>query len=199
MIRRFEITPMIGRAGLVCAILILLGCFAVVDVQAQRESGHPAGQASDAGSGINALGDALLDLGYIEIPLERAITGHLFVNVWVDDRHELRMVCDSGSGGTLVLPAAAKRLSSEQEETDVMAGGVGGGNLSVSSIVVDKLKIGSFEERDVPLLVVDVSHVNQQFESVGVEAIDGIIGSDWMAEKHALIDIAGSRMFIAEP
>lgn len=155
-----------------------------------------------ADAGGDALEQALTKLGYVGVALERTKYGHLIANVQVegtDRKHDLRMVVDSGSSVTLITPAAAKALGLAVEKTGGTVGGVGGTGIAVSTTRTKTLKIGGHEEKEASLAVIDIGHVNTQFEAFGLKAVDGVIGSDWMLAKKGLIDVASARLFILPP
>jgi predicted aspartyl protease len=179
---------------LICLLMTCVALFGTYPTAAQPES--PRASSADA------LGHALTKLGYTGISLERMRTGHLVASVRIEGqagKHDLRLVIDNGSGVTLLTPDAAKALGLSVDKTNGFAGGLGGGGIAVSTTRAKAFKVGSHEEKDVSLLVIDIAHVNAGFKGAGERAVDGVIGSDWMLAKKTLLDIESARLFILAP
>lgn len=146
-----------------------------------------------------ALEQALTKLGYVGIALEREKTGHLVARVQVEGKdglRDLRLVVDNGSSVTLLTPNSAKALGLETVRTSGTVGGVGGTGIAVATTKTRTLKVGGHADKDLSLLVIDISHVNEGFKAAGLKTLDGVLGSDWMLAKSALIDVESARLFI---
>ncbi len=185
-----------SRSGLTWLLLtcVLLGN---APVKAQPPKGTKSERVPS-----DVLERALTKLGYTGIPLERMKTGHLVAEMCVEGqsgKRDLRLVVDNGSSVTLLTPDAAKSLGLSVDKTGGMVGGLGGGGIAVSTTRAKAVKIGAHEEKDVSILVIDIGHVNAGFKGAGEKTVDGVLGSDWMLAKKALLDIESARLFILVP
>ena len=61
---------------------------------------------------------------------------------------------------------------------------------------MEHFQLGSFAAEKMPIAVIDIGHVNDQFKAIGEKPVEGIIGSDWLTEQGALIDVKGLRLFV---
>lgn len=181
--------------------LLLLAC--ALSIQLTPLAAEPPGIAEAKPQAIisssEALEQSLTRLGYTRIPLEREKTRHLVANVQIEGKgrkHDLRLVIDNGSSVTLLTPEAATKLGLEVVKTNGSVGGVGGTGIAVSTSKVKAFKIGPHEEKELSILIIDISHVNAMFAGSGQKPLDGVIGSDWMQDKKALIDMESARMFV---
>ncbi len=53
---------------------------------------------------------------------------------------------------------------------------------------IAELRVGDFIIRDFEVAVLDLSHINQAYKSLGFGQVLGVIGSDLLQEYKALID-----------
>jgi predicted aspartyl protease len=169
----------------------------VLFISVDSLSAQPHTQATDRVA--DPLEQALTKLGYIGIKLERENTGHLIASVEIEGKagkRDLRMVVDCGSSVTLVTPETAKLLGLDVDKTNGSVGGVGGTGIGVATTKAKGIKLGAYEEKGLSLMVIDIVHVNTMFEQSGVKPVAGVIGSDWMLAKKALIDMESPRLFI---
>ncbi|HVA98908.1 MAG TPA: clan AA aspartic protease, partial [Bacteroidia bacterium] len=51
-----------------------------------------------------------------------------------------------------------------------------------------KIIFGDLEIKKQPVLLLDLSHVNTSYESIGLKPIDGVLGSDLLLKYDAIID-----------
>lgn len=142
------------------------------------------------------LGELLKRQGYRALELGRMSTGHLLLEVSINGETPERFICDTGAGGTFVLPELAERLGLIEERSRETGGGVGGGGMEIRSTTVERVVIGEVEFSDREFLVMDFSHVNQQFEAVGEARVEGIIGADWLDRHQAVLDLGSRRLYV---
>ncbi|MEM7243937.1 MAG: retropepsin-like aspartic protease [Acidobacteriota bacterium] len=134
--------------------------------------------------------------GYQAIELERMATGHLLLEVSINDDTPRRFVCDTGSNATVVFPALAKELGLASQALETTAGGLGGAEMELRLTVADSMTISGVRFEEPELLVLDLSSINMQFESVGERPIEGILGADWLDLHEAVIHLPSNRLFV---
>ncbi len=146
-------------------------------------------------SASEELSALLASRDFRELPYERMASGHALVHVSINGSTPRRFVCDTGSGATLIFPSLAAELGLNPESSGHRAGGIGGEGMEMSSVAIDSLTIQGVEFNDELISVLDLSHLNQQFEAVGEMPIEGIIGAPWMAKHEVVLNTPANTMF----
>ena len=54
--------------------------------------------------------------------------------------------------------------------------------------LLEKIKLGDIILEDYEMVLLDLNHVNESYEKLGIEAIDGVIGSDILMKFNAVIN-----------
>lgn len=114
---------------------------------------------------------------------------HVFLQAWVG-RKKIRLLLDTGASRTVfdetrlneLLPKADLELLSE------LSTGLGTNSLSGKSTQIGTFRIGELRIRNYPAIVLDLAHVNQTYQRIGLPLLDGVLGSDILKEYQAVID-----------
>lgn len=113
---------------------------------------------------------------------------HILVEVQLNGQNAI-MVLDTGASKSVIdLEWSRKNLKAEialEEETSV---GVGGSQLTSYSATVDSLFIGDLQINQLPMALIDLSHVKLSYEKLQLPEITGIIGGDILNRFNAVID-----------
>ena len=176
-------------------LAILLTCLLTTACARSSVTGGLSVAAQPEITSSEELEALLLSRDFEKIALERMATGHSLVHVSINGSTPRRFVCDTGSGATLVFPALAEELGLLPESTGHSAGGIGGQGMELLNIEIDSLAVGGVRFSDRELLVLDLSHLNQQFEAAGEDPIEGIIGAPWLTAHEVVLDIPANALF----
>ena len=84
----------------------------------------------------------------------------------------------------------------ELEENLQKSTGLGTRDMRSQALYLDELKIGELIIRKYPAVVLEMSHVNDSYEELGLLAIDGVLGSDILMKYGARIDYRNMSMRI---
>ena len=143
-----------------------------------------------------SISEFLEDNGYTGVQLRPTPLGHLELDATVNG-HPARMMVDTGAGVTVIDRASAKHwaVSGESSGATAVAGCVGdiGG---VDSATVRTLGLAGLELTDVDVKIMDPSQINAGLEQAKAQRIDGIIGSDLMVSRGAVIEYATHRLHL---
>ncbi len=141
-----------------------------------------------------SISEFLEESGYVPVELRPTPVGHLELDAVVNG-HQARMLVDTGAGATVIDRAAADRWNVARQVVEGEAlGCVTFG--SVESATLDQLKLSDLEMVDVAVTVLDLTHINAGLEQKKAEPIDGIIGSDLMVKRDAVIEYASSILHL---
>jgi len=129
---------------------------------------------------------------WVALPLERSPLGLLHVSGTINGS-PITLLIDTGANVSLLDAAwvAGQGLAGERTESGTIGCVTVNG---IDMIDVDCLELGAIRMEGIRLAVVDLSHVNRQFEQSGSPTIGGILGADVLAERSAVIDYSDPRL-----
>ncbi|HET6992596.1 MAG TPA: retropepsin-like aspartic protease [Bacteroidia bacterium] len=84
------------------------------------------------------------------------------------------------------------------KEHDRLSTGLGTASMKSHEVKLNKFSIGKLDIHDYTSVILDLSHVNQTYNMIGLKPIDGVVGSDVMEKYNAVIDY-GKKILILNP
>jgi len=69
---------------------------------------------------------------------------------------------------------------------------------SVATGVLRSVALGSLRLDSLPVSVLDLDNINQALRGAGAEAVDGIVGADFLSRKRAIIDYGATRLWLRD-
>jgi len=133
--------------------------------------------------------------GYIAIPLKRNAVGHFELVAEVNNVKG-HFTLDTGASGTVLERANLKKFKIYKTGATVEAGGLGTAKSSAKFIKIRKIKIGTFERKNLKIVATDLSHVNKMLTKHGVQPQDGVLGGDILKSGKAIIDYESEILFL---
>ncbi len=114
---------------------------------------------------------------------------HLLIEVEINHKTAYLLI-DTGASKTVFdLSRIANYLGSTTFiDNEILSAGIGTNTLESKSIVLESLTIGEFEITDYPAIVIDMQHVSESYQKLGLQAFDGVLGSDILYKYRASID-----------
>ncbi|HPE87281.1 MAG: hypothetical protein EOL88_15195 [Bacteroidia bacterium] len=104
----------------------------------------------------------------------------------------VRMLIDTGASLTcfdaeriLELPDIDPDAIFETEEQGT---GLGTNSMQSAFTELETFEVGALLLEDYPVIIIDMQHVNESYIKLGVEPIDGVLGSDFLLRHKAVID-----------
>ena len=138
------------------------------------------------------LNKLLLEKGYIAIPLELTLTQHLIVQAKINGI-EGRFILDSGASNTCVGIEWITYFNLEAEDSEIKAAGAGASAMETQVAIKNHLEIGSLS---IPLVLFNLTHVNEALEQFNLLPVHGIIGADLLLKKKAVIDYSKKKLYL---
>jgi predicted aspartyl protease len=124
---------------------------------------------------------------------------HLMIEVEVNGI-PARMLIDTGASRSVFDLERINRffesVDPEMEENEQLSTGLGTREMQSQVLWLNELKIGELSIRKYPAVVIDMSHVNLSYSELGLEPIDGVLGSDILLKYGAVIDYKKMMMRI---
>ncbi len=113
---------------------------------------------------------------------------HIFTTVFVG-RNKLRLLIDTGASKTILSKTAAKKIKSLRlTHSEHTAAGLGTNEMQSWTTEIKSLRIGKLVIRNYICGVLDLSHVTNIYEQLGLEAFDGVLGCDLLVNHNMVID-----------
>jgi predicted aspartyl protease len=165
----------------------LLGC-------AIAPSGGSSG-GSQRETPSSAINSVLRDRGYVGVPTRRLKSGHYQAVAQVGGSR-LSLIIDSGASTSFLDNATAIRLGLSLHQSRTRVSGLGAPAQRVQSARLDDVRLGAMRLDSLPVVVLDLSHVNQSLRDEGIELADGVIGADFLAERGAVFDFASGVLYL---
>jgi predicted aspartyl protease len=135
--------------------------------------------------------------GYLAVGLARSNSGLLEVPVWVGGG-PATLLLDTGAIGTCIDQATAQRLELCPRPTEDRASGVAAGDQPVSYVAMEGFRVGPCSLPGFEAMMIDFSHVNKARQKRGDKPIDGVLGSDILAARAAVIDYGDLALYLRE-
>jgi len=137
----------------------------------------------------------LVQDNYIKIELKKMSSGHLHVFGQLNGVNG-NFILDTGAGATVIDKKNKEKFKMHTKNTDEKATGAGGSNIQIQVSENNQLKIGKLELFKQNLILMNLDHVNNAFESMGLEKADGVIGADILTKNKAVIDYSNLILYV---
>lgn len=114
---------------------------------------------------------------------------HPKLEVGINGQQE-NVILDTGASKTAFdrQQLAALLSHDDFQEAERLSTGLGTNSMQCFKAIITELRVGDFLIPDFEVAVLDLSHINQAYEKLGLEKVLGVIGSDLLQEYKALID-----------
>ncbi len=114
---------------------------------------------------------------------------HLLMKLLIN-RKVARIIIDTGASKTVFDKSRIERFVTARnfDVHEKMSSGLGTNTMQSQTTLLKKITIGKLEILDYKAVLLDLSHVNQSYDQIGLSAVDGVLGSDILNQYHAVID-----------
>lgn len=114
---------------------------------------------------------------------------HLLINVKINSK-KVTLVLDTGASQTVLDFETANSFTKNKAEQlhEASSTGVGGEPLQSHMLTLEKFKIGQVLIRNNLFVLLDLQHVNAQYEKMNKPVIHGVLGGDILNTYHAAIN-----------
>ena len=108
----------------------------------------------------------------------------------------LSLIIDSGASTSVLDNASALRLRLPLRRTRTRISGLGAPAQRALSGRLDNVRLGALRLDSLPVMVLDLSHVNQSLRDEGIELADGVIGADLLVQREAVLDFVSGVLYL---
>ena len=139
----------------------------------------------------------LSDKNYSKIKLKRLKSNHFELKARINGVKG-RFILDTGASNTLVDTALHEQFKLTIEDSEIKVTGAGASNMDSKISRKNKLKIGKWSQKKTAIVLFNLSHVNSGLNSLKIDPVDGIIGTDILKKGKAIIDYDRKYLYLKE-
>lgn len=141
------------------------------------------------------LKNILTAQGYTSIKLELGTTQHFILEAKINGIAG-RFILDTGASNTCVGTQMDSHFKLRTEASEVKATGAGASDMETHLSLSNLLEIGTAKMQRTPIILFDLTHVNNALQQHDTPLVHGIIGADILLRKKAIIDYAHKRLYL---
>ncbi|TXE18107.1 acid protease [Psychroserpens burtonensis] len=144
---------------------------------------------------MESLQDYLLDKGYTKIKLKFTKTNHFEIKATINGVKG-RFILDTGASNSCVDFEAIKTFKLIAQDSAIKAAGAGAINMLTKVSKKNTVKIGTWKNNKVALILFNLTHVNTALTAHNAKPVDGIIGADILKKSKAVIDYEKKYLYL---
>lgn len=126
-----------------------------------------------------------------------------------DGYHLLTSILINGKKALVIIDTGASRSvfdetrivdfigHSNLAEHDKLSSGLGTNTMTSKKVMLEKLALNNLEINYYEATILNLHHVNQSYQKIGLAPIDGILGGDILHDYHAVIDYKNSILTLS--
>ena len=121
---------------------------------------------------------------------------HLMCNVKISGK-KVRALIDTGASKSVISAAVAAMMPHLEsvKVDDAQTTGISPGQLDANFVLLDKVKFGPVKIKNLPVAVMDMTHIMETYKEAGLNSFDMIIGGDILKFSNANIDYKNKRVW----
>ncbi len=114
---------------------------------------------------------------------------HLSIRAKINGK-AAHLLIDTGASKTVFDSNRIGKFVKEKsfDLNDQLSTGLGTNTMKSHIAVIKKISLGKVNIAGYKSVLLDLSHVNESYEKLGLKPIDGVLGSDLLSEYKAVID-----------
>jgi hypothetical protein len=122
---------------------------------------------------------------------------HIKVFIYINGK-KATMILDTGASRTVFDETRIINFigDNEMEEQDRLSSGLGTTTMASKKVLLSRIQIGKIEINDYEATILDLQHVNQSYEKLELDHIDGVLGGDILKDYKAIIDYAKQKLVL---
>jgi predicted aspartyl protease len=141
------------------------------------------------------LPEILKPHGYKKIKFKISKTQHLLVKAKINGVPGL-FILDTGASNSCVGFEGTELFALNPQNSSTRAAGAGATGMFAQIAPHNTLHIGRWKTDYFPLVIFDLSHVNQALTEHKAQPVQGIIGADILLQAHAIIDYHNHYIYL---
>jgi hypothetical protein len=143
----------------------------------------------------DSLTEFLKNKSYFKIKMHPIASNHFKIISKINGVKGV-FILDTGASTTFVDLKLKDTFKLTTESSTIKAHGAGRDKIDTLLSKKNTLSIGGWIKKRFPISLMDLSYVNDAFESIDTPAVDGIIGADILKKGFAVIDYEKRYLYL---
>lgn len=126
-----------------------------------------------------------------------------------DGYHLLTSILINGKKASVIIDTGASRSvfdetrivdfigHSNLAEHDKLSSGLGTNTMTSKKVMLERLTLNGLVLNHYEATILNLQHVNQSYQKIGLAPIDGILGGDILTDYHAVIDYKNATLTLS--
>jgi len=144
---------------------------------------------------MDDLREFLTEKGYHRVKLKKTITNHFEIKARINGVKG-NFILDTGASGSCIGFDDIETFNLNSEESEHKASGAGNSEIDTLIAKKNKIAIGRFKIDKIPLILIDLSHINSALTNHDANPVQGIIGADILHKGKAIIDYGKKYLYL---
>ena len=144
---------------------------------------------------MSSLRQFLISKSYSVIKLEYTLTNHFEIDASINGISG-KFIVDTGASNSCLGFDGIEKFKLLAEDSEVKAAGAGAIDMLTQVSKKNSITIGKWSRQNIPLVLFDLTHVNNALLQHSAEPVDGIIGADILKKGKAIIDYERKKLYL---
>ena len=120
---------------------------------------------------------------------------HLLVAVKINGQ-KANMLVDTGASRTVFDINRIGKFTEKKKfkKNKDLSTGLGTNSMQSHNTLLKKFEIGKIKVENVEAILLDLKHVNESYENIGLPNIDGVLGGEILVDYKAVIDYGKKQL-----
>ena len=105
-------------------------------------------------------------------------------------------ILDTGASNSCVGFESIEQFKLDAQFSETKAAGAGATGMDTQIAKNNNIKIGSWQNQEMHIVIFDMSHVNEALQNYKVKPVDGILGADILIKGKAIIDYCNHCLYL---
>lgn len=139
--------------------------------------------------------DYLKNYRYKKVKFKVTKTNHLIIKATLNGVKG-DFILDTGASNSCIALTDIELFNLNTEDSKTKASGAGSRNIDTQFSKGNLLKLGKWKVKNLELIVIDLSHVNDALKEFQARPTHGIIGADILLKGTAIIDYSNKYLYL---
>lgn len=135
--------------------------------------------------------------GYYSVKLKKTKTNHFEIKASING-NKGRFILDTGASNSCVGLEEIEHFNLATEASEHKAAGAGTTEIETQVSNENTLQIGDFTLLKIPLVILDLEHINKALTKQEAKSVNGIIGADILEQGKAIIDYNKKKLYLSK-
>lgn len=120
---------------------------------------------------------------------------HLLIVIRINGK-KANMLVDTGASRTVFDINRISKFTSKKKfgKNNQLSTGLGTNSMLSHHTILKKVKIGKLKIENFEAILLDLKHVNESYEKIGLGSIDGVLGGEILTNFKAVIDYGKKQL-----